>query len=77
MFKCVFMTYTLHVQDMFDGLPLTVRMDYVRSLLKFCVRGLVSLLFIIIESFANLWGEVWVLSLKKWLRSWCHWKKTK
>ena len=68
MFKCVFMTYTLHVHDVFDKMPVMVRMSQVRSLFKFYIRGLFLLLFIISKNFIKFWAEAWVLALRNWLR---------
>jgi len=76
MFKCVFMTYTLHVHDVFDEMHLMARVSRGRSLFKFSVTSLVFLLFIISQDFTKFWAEAWVLALKKWLRIRGPWHKT-
>jgi len=57
MFRCVFMTCTLNVHDVFDEMHVMVRMSQDRSLFKFYVRGIVFLLFTISENFNKFWGE--------------------
>jgi len=70
MFKCVFITYTLHVHGVFDEILVMVKMSQAMSFFKFCIRGLVFLLFITCECFMTFWVEFYILALKKWLRYW-------
>lgn len=57
MFICVFMTCTLHVYDVFYKIPVMARMGHVDSLSKFRIRGLLFVLFIILESFFKFRAE--------------------
>ena len=68
MFRCVYMTCTLHVYDVFDQMCVMVRMSLVIYCFKFCIRDLVFLLFIISENFMKFWAEALFLDLKRWLR---------
>lgn len=77
MFRCVFMTFTLHVHDLFDEMFVMVRMGQVKFLIKFYIKGLVSMLFIISDSFFELWVVVWRLALNKFLESHCQMHRTK
>lgn len=57
MFRCVFMTYTLHVHDVFNEILVMVMMIQLKSLFKFYIRGIVFLLFIISENFIKFWAK--------------------
>ena len=57
MFICVYMICTFHAYDVFNKIPVMVRMSLVNSWFKFCIRGFVFLLFIISDNFIKLWAE--------------------
>lgn len=57
MFICVFMTYKLHIYDVFNKIHVMAKMGQVESLLKFLIIGLVFLLFIIPVSLIKFWIE--------------------
>lgn len=57
MFRCAYMAYALHVYDVFDEMPIMVRMSLASSWFKFCIRGLVFLLFIIFENCIKSWAK--------------------
>ena len=58
MFRCVFMTCTLHVHDVFDGMFVMVRPGEVKFLFKFCMEGFVPVSFFNSKSFIKLWAVV-------------------
>jgi hypothetical protein len=57
MLRCVFMTCTLHVHDVFDEIYVMVRMRQVKSLFNFLIKCIFSLVFIIYENFITFWVE--------------------
>lgn len=52
--RCVYMTFKLHVHDVFDKMYVMDMACQIRYLFKFFIKGIVIILFIISGSFMKL-----------------------